>query len=352
MVWAYLVTQAWTPLPGPSNARILVKCFFALRWLRMFPSPVQLILQIVHHHLESLISTNRLFIRFSSFFASCILFSGGVLLLTVHFSALLSGKLAFFPTEAGETLLFDDWFLEFSSSQAFLCLFPWRCELRSIWFLSVNWHTTQVTSIPVVAVVTLNFFPSETGGTSLFGIWFLTFSRSQAALCRFPWRCELRTVSLWTVIWHIAQVHTFRTFSGGSISQRSLPPSVVVTVFMNSRGGNVLFSVWLMLDSTCLTCKCGKYRCLEDVKKNAHGKYTMFTRTLTNKKPIKKGKISNHRGEGNLWYPEREFLKILSNNTSSKEVLDCLDWSTNIIYFNFCYIHLLLLGRIGGQYLF
>lgn len=257
MIWAYLVTQAWTPLPAPSNARILAKCFFALRWICMFSSPVQLILQIVHHHLESLISTNRLSIRFSCFFASGILFSGGSLLLIVNFSGLLSGKLAFFPTEAGETLLLDAWFLEFSSSQALLCLFPWRCELTSSWLFSVNWHTTQVTSTPVVAVVT--------GGGSLLGIWFLTFSRSQAALCRLPWRCELRTASLWVVTWHIAQVHSFKTFSGGSISLRSLPPSVVVPVFMNSRGGNVLFSVCLVLDSICLTCEWGNYRCLEDV---------------------------------------------------------------------------------------
>jgi len=213
------------------------KCLFPLRWQAMSPSLVQLTLQIVHRHLEFLISTNRLFIGFSClpcFFASCILFSGEVLLLIVHFSGLFSGKLVFFSTEAEEALLRDARFLEFSSARACSCCFPWRCEFMSVWLLSVTWHIRQVqtfwafwgdnmpvwslTPILAVAVVTFDFFPSEAEETSPFGVWFLTFNCSRAALCRFPCRCELRTVSLWAVTWHRAQVHTFWTFSGGSIS--------------------------------------------------------------------------------------------------------------------------------------
>jgi len=91
--------------------------------------------------------------------------------------------------------------------------------VQTFWaFWGDNMPVWSLTPILAVAVVTFDFFPSEAEETSPFGVWFLTFNCSRAALCRFPCRCELRTVSLWAVTWHRAQVHTFWTFSGGSIS--------------------------------------------------------------------------------------------------------------------------------------
>ena len=139
-----------------------------------------------------------------------------------------------------------------------LCLFPLRwlcmpCTLLTLQIVQNQWE-------PIISIhrLFIRFLPTEAGETLLFDAWFLTFSCSQVALCLFPWRCEIRAVSLWAVTWHITQVHTFWTFSGGRIPQRSPPPTVVVAVFMHSRGGNVLFSVWLTLDSACLACKCSK----------------------------------------------------------------------------------------------